>query len=330
MVPKGRGQYNKAESVYRADNGRTFFLRSADNPPSIEGITAKAIWADEASLMKPDIWIMMNGRVSRTQGRILMTFTPISLNWVHREIQDDIARKKQAQEDGIDPESVSDIDFIHFRSVDSPYFPKEEFERAKRSLPDHQFKLRYEGIFGKPEGLIYPDFADWHACDDFAIPKDEWRTAGGIDFGQANPFVALKGAIDPVKDILYIYAEYYMARETYDKHQQNLSPDITYFADPSGAQDIAELQARGFDLQQANNDVQAGINMVADRIKTNRLRVFKSCIHTIDEFSLYQYDRNQTTGEWKDKPLKVNDHCMDALRYLVMGISEGETQVRWI
>lgn len=329
MFPKGRGQHNKAESTYRTDDGRTFFLRSAENPPSIEGITAKAIWADEASLMKPDIWVMMNGRISRTQGRILMTFTPISLNWVHREIEADKDRKKKAQEEGIDPESVSDIDFISFRSVDSPYFPKEEFERAKRSLPAHMFQLRYEGIFGKPEGLIYPDFTDWHICDEVAIPR-EWRTAGGIDFGQANPFVALKGAIDPVKDILYIHSEYYKARETYDKHQQNLTPDITYFADPSGAQDIAELQTRGFDLQQANNDVQAGINMVADRIKTNRLRVFRSCIHTIDEFSLYQYDRNQTTGEWKDKPLKVNDHAMDALRYLVMGISEPEPRIRWL
>ena len=82
IVPRGWGTLNKAESTFRTIDGRTFFLRSADKPESIEGITAKAIWADEASLMKPDIWNMMQGRVSRTQGRILMTFTPISLNKV--------------------------------------------------------------------------------------------------------------------------------------------------------------------------------------------------------------------------------------------------------
>ena len=319
MIPQGWGVLNKAESVFRTQDGRVFFLRSADKPESIEGITAKAIWADEASLMKPRIWEMMQGRVSRTLGRILMTFTPISLNWIYHEIENDKARRKEATQKGIDPDLVSDIDFIRFASVDSPYFPHEEFERAKRTMPPHIFQLRYEGIFGKPEGLIYPDFQDYMITKSFAIPK-EWHIAGGMDFGQANPFVALKGAVDPKDDCLYIYDEYYQARKTYDEHRHHLSPDQTYFADPSGAQDIEELRSRDFDIQPANNDVSTGLNAVTERIKTNRLKVFANCINTIDEFSLYQRERNQSSGEWRDKPLKQNDHCMDALRYLVMGI----------
>ncbi len=331
IAPRGWGVFNKAESTFRTRSGRTFFLRSADKPESIEGITAKAIWADEASLMKPKIWVMMQGRVSRTQGRILMTFTPISLNWIYHEIENDKTRKKEAQQNGQDPRSVSDIDFIRFSSVDSPYFPVEEFERARRTLPTHAFQLRYQGIFGKPEGLIYPDFQDYMIVDPIAIPK-EWNTVGGIDFGQANPFVALKGAIDPKDDCLYIYDEYYMPRKTYDEHQQHLSEDITYFADPSGAQDIEELRARGFDVHAANNDVRMGINAVTERIKTERFKVFNTCVNTIDEFSLYQRERNQSSGEWRDKPLKQNDHCLDSARYLILGLeSQGETRgIEWL
>lgn len=331
IAPCGWGVFNKAESTFRTRDGRTFFLRSADKPESIEGITAKAIWADEASLMKPTIWVMMQGRVSRTQGRILMTFTPISLNWIHHELESDKARRKEAKAQGLDPESASDIDFIRFASVESPYFPKEEFERARRTMPAHAFQLRYEGIFGKPEGLIYPDFQDHMIVDSFAIPK-EWARAGGMDFGQANPFVALKGALEPRNDVLYIYDEYYMAGKIYDDHQNYLSPDTTYYADPTGAQDIEELRARDFDIQGANNDVSTGIDAVIARIKTNRLKIFKNCLNTIDEMSLYQRERNQSSGEWRDKPLKQNDHCMDALRYLVMGIEEwGEARgIEWI
>ena len=332
IVPKGWGVFNKAESTFRTRDGCTFFLRSADKPESIEGITAKAIWADEASLMKPSIWVMMQGRVSRTQGRILMTFTPISLNWIYREIENDKARKKEAQQEGIDPNTVSDIDFIRFASVDSPYFPIEEYERAKRTLPSHVFQLRYQGIFGKPEGLIYPDFQDHMIVQPFAIPR-EWRSAGGIDFGQANPFVAGKAALDPSNDVLYLYDEYYMPRKTYNEHQKYLSHDITYYADPSGAQDIEELRERDFDVQPANNDVSTGINAITERIKTNRFKVFVSCLNTIDEFSLYQRERNQSSGEWRDKPLKQNDHCMDMIRYLVMGLDEGAgiaDRIEWI
>lgn len=314
IVPKGWGEFRKAESTFKTIDGKTFFLRSADKPESIEGITALAIWADEASLMKADAWLMMQGRVSRTLGRILCTFTPIALNWVHKEIEKDKERRLKG-EDG-------DIDFIQFRSVDSPYFPKEEFERAKRMLTTTQFQLRYEGVFGKAEGLIYPDFESYHVVDYFAIPKD-WRKVGGMDWGYNNPFVALDGALSP-DDVLYIYRERYKDRCLLAEHAEDLSPDIPYYADPSGLQETEEMLALGLDVQPANNDVAMGIDRVVARIKATtddkrsiRLKIFRNCIHTIDEFALYRYDQKT------EKPVKEDDHCMDALRYMVMGLEEA-------
>jgi len=323
LVPQGWGTFNKAESVFRTIDGRTFFLRSAEHPESIEGITAKAIWADEASLMKADAWLMMQGRVSRTQGRILCTFTPIALNWIYKELEKDKARVLRG-----DP---SDIEFIQFRSVDSPYFPKEEFERARRMLTPTQFQLRYEGIFGKAEGLIYPDFSKYNIVDDIAIPKD-WTKAGGIDWGYNNPFVALEGALSP-DDVLFIYKERYKNRCLLKEHAEYLNPDITYFADPSGKQEIEEMIALGFDVQSANNDVNLGIQKVNERIRPTtdnsrsiRLKVFKSCVNTINEKSLYRYDKD------KEKPVKEDDHCMDSERYLIMGLDEWGSagDIEWV
>jgi PBSX family phage terminase large subunit len=324
LVPPRWGELNKAESAFRTIDGRCFFLRSADKPESIEGITAKAIWADEASLMKANIWLMMQGRVSRTQGRILCTFTPISLNWIHRELEKDKERRLRG-EDG-------DIDFIQFRSVDSPYFPKQEYERARRMLTPMQFQLRYEGIFGKAEGLIYADFNSYNICDDFAIPVD-WKKAGGIDWGYNNPFVALEGALNP-DDVLYIYKEHYADRCLLKQHAEYLNPDISYFADPSGLQETKEMIDMGFDVKPGNNDVDMRIQRINARIRPStdenrsiRLKVFKSCIHTIDEFSLYRYDKA------KEKPVKEDDHCMDTLGYLVLGLDFSGSMasaIEWI
>lgn len=321
LVPRGWGVFNKADSTFKTRTGITFFLRSADKPESIEGITAQAIWADEASLMKPNIWLMMQGRVSRTQGRILCTFTPISLNWVHKEIERDKERRLRGEE--------GDIDFIQFRSVDSPYFPKEEYERAGRMLTPSQFKLRYMGIFGKAEGLVYADFGSRNIVDDFAIP-DDWRRAGGIDWGYNNPFVALEGALSP-DDVLYIYKERYQDRRLLDEHAKHLNHKVDYEADPSGLLERKELQAMGFVVRPADNDVNMGIQKVNARIRPTtddersvRLKVFKSCIHTIDEFSLYRYDED------KEKPVKEDDHAMDSLRYLVMRIDKPEVGITWI
>ena len=332
VIPRGYGVYNKADSTFTTKTGKTFFLRSADKPESIEGITAGAIWADEVGLMKPDAWLFMQRRVSRTQGRILMTFTPKALNWVYYDLYKPWVGGSE------------DIEFIQFRSVDSPYFPQAEFDRARQTMTPHQFKLSYEGEFTKAEGLVYPGFSSNNIVDDFAIPKD-WRKGGGIDFGFINPFCALEGAVNP-DGVLNIYKCHYKSGMTLRQHAEFLNPDIPYFYDPSGRQEAEELISMGFELQPANNDINLGINKVNARImgrllprsehedkyldiddedrRITRLKVFRSCGELIEEIGIYQYEKNQTTGEWKDRPLKANDHAMDALRYLVMGLDEFE------
>ena len=41
--------------------------------------------------------------------------------------------------------------------------------------------------------------------------------------------------------------------------------------------------------------------------------------NAIREFGLYEYDR-KSIERGQEKPVKQSDHCMDAIRYLVMGL----------
>ena len=45
-------------------------------------------------------------------------------------------------------------------------------------------------------------------------------------------------------------------------------------------------------------------------IRTNRLKVFKTCRNTLDEVETYHRDE-------KDRVVKKDDHCMDALKYAI-------------
>jgi len=304
-VPRGYGTFHKGDSMFETINGQHVYLRSTDNPAAIEGITANAIWADEASLMKAEAWLIMQGRVSRTMGRILLTFTPTAMNWVYHELY-----KRWLGGD-------KDYDFIQFANVESPYFPKEEYERVRRTLSQEQFEMRYGGQFRKMEGLIYPEFRAEHIIDSFALPKDwkniGWRKLGGIDFGYNNPFVALKGAVSP-DDVLYIYDEYFKSNTLLADHAEKIADvDIRYEADPSGKREIMELKHKGVRIRSANNEVNAGIDAVRARIRTQRLRVVKSCRNLIDEFETYAW------MEDKDKPQKERDHGLDSLRYMILG-----------
>lgn len=43
----------------------------------------------------------------------------------------------------------------------------------------------------------------------------------------------------------------------------------------------------------------------------------KQCVNLISEFEMYSYDDKDGELNQKEKPLKANDHALDALRYVV-------------
>lgn len=98
--------------------------------------------------------------------------------------------------------------------------------------------------------------------------------------------------------------------------------------DPSAASFIVELRQAGFAVQAADNDVLDGIRQTAKQLQTGGLIFSSSCLHTLDEFQAYIWDEKAALhGE--DKPVKENDHCMDAVRYFVRTIiGRGLVRVR--
>ena len=66
--------------------------------------------------------------------------------------------------------------------------------------------------------------------------------------------------------------------------------------------------------------VLAGIDMVSERIRTGRLRIVRSaCLPLVRELSMYRYD----TAKQLEEPVKEDDHAVDALRYLVVGLDRN-------
>ena len=93
------------------------------------------------------------------------------------------------------------------------------------------------------------------------------------------------------------------------------------FIDPSAAGLIEEVRRvlPHITIIKAQNDVKLGISRVQKFLSFCKLLVSDTQTHLIKEFGLYQYDpKSIERGE--EVPLKINDHCCDALRYLVMGM----------
>ena len=97
------------------------------------------------------------------------------------------------------------------------------------------------------------------------------------------------------------------------------------FIDPSAkglSEEIKRASAGrryGISLKDAENTVALGIARVQKCLTYGILSVSPEQENLVDEFGLYEYDKD-ALDRGKEQPVKMNDHCMDALRYLVMGL----------
>jgi PBSX family phage terminase large subunit len=284
------------------------FVRSMDDPESIEGMEVLAAWADELGKMKSSSWTMITGRLSVTQGPCIITTTPYASGWFYRDVF-----KKALEND-------KNYAAITWSSIDNPVFPKEEFERARRELPKALFERRYLGKFTRLEGLVYPEFdEDLHTVEPFPIPED-WFQFGGMDFGFNNPNAILPIAEDPVKHIYYVYAEFYQNETLLQTLADYLkSKPLAYvLADTQSAQLIAELQnyygCRN--IKEADKAIEVGIQRIRTLLQEERLKFFRGKTDkTVEEILQYHYPQNTDDKATTDKPVPTKNHAMDALRY---------------
>lgn len=72
-------------------------------------------------------------------------------------------------------------------------------------------------------------------------------------------------------------------------------------------------------IRDAENDVALGISRMQKLLTFEMLSIDPKQKHAREEFGLYEYDK-KSIERGQEKPVKMDDHCMDALRYLVMGL----------
>lgn len=306
------GDYTR--EIYKLPDDGTIYFVSTDNPGSIEGGQIKGAAIDEAGQMSYEAWIAIQGRTGQKQGRLFIGTTPYMENWLKTEVWD---RYLQGDKDYF---------CCNFPSIANPVYSKDEYERMKRTLPDWLFNLRYNGIFTKPEGLVYPSFENC-VVKHFDPPAGEHY--GGVDFGFADPFAALCAVnyIDETtkKDMLYVYGERYKTQTLISEHMSFLpKEDILYYADPSEPAFIREMRVGGFNIRPARNDIIPGIEAVTRRINERTLLISDNCRALITEAKQYFYAQKDEFKD-KDKKFKGLDHILDALRYLVFNIDRRKT-----
>lgn len=213
--------------------------------------------------------------------------------------------------------NVQDPDYksFHFTSYDNPYLPKEELDKAKQELPEDRFAQEYLADFRKTEGLVYKEFnREFHVTAKF--PNQFADVIAGIDFGYTNPACVLPIRIDSDSNY-WIREEWYKRKQTTDQIADCallFKPSKTY-PDPAEPDRIEILTRKGLNCREVSKDIVAGIDHVRELFKQNRIHIHPECKNIIHELETYRYPDKKADRNEPEKPVKENDHALDALRY---------------
>lgn len=301
--------HNKSENLLTIPStGHEILFRSLDDPDNLRGPNVNYAWVDEAPYVTPRAWRVVKGRVrvgSKQQAWI--TGTPKGRNWVWEEwiqnadVRHTLRRFLTSENPTLDPDYVEGLGY-------TGNFALQELR----------------GEFVSFEGLVYSQFD--RKMVRRRTDTQNWRCVIGGDIGTKNPTVSLVILYND-KGHIHVEAESYArdlgSGEIVDLFLEDADlydPDEMAI-DPSGSAYIKQMVMLGYPAYKGNNDIVTGIqhvNSVIDR----RFTIDPSCVHTIAEFESYQYPSEETLNIRvdRDKPIKQNDHCMDALRYGIMRI----------
>ena len=174
--------------------------------------------------------------------------------------------------------------------------------------------------------------------------QKKYRLIGiGVDYGQQNATTYLPFGLNEDKKKLEGLTEYYYSgRDTgkekspseyavdfetmVDQLHKEYQCSLFYvFIDPSakGLAEEIKRRMRGkpyqIILKDAENSVALGISRVQKALIYDVIQISPKQTNLIREFGTYEYEK-KSIEKGKEVPVKVDDHCMDALRYLVMGL----------
>jgi PBSX family phage terminase large subunit len=319
--------YHTAGSNTAVILGKTVHLIGASDIRAegrIRGATIGLAYIDEATLLPETFWIMMMSRLRVPGARLFATTNPSNpAHWLRRDF---LLR-------------ATDVGMLHwhFTLDDNPYLEASFVERLKKQHTGLYFKRFILGEWIAAEGVVYDMWdPDVHVLD--VLPPIVSWLGVGIDHGTKAPFSAILLGLG-ADQCLYLVDEW-----RWDSRQQHRQlTDLEYsqrlrdwlltvrlpasdlrgvrpqfvIIDPSAASFRTQLYQDGMSPVLADNAVIPGIMLMSSLLGAGKLRVSRRCKGFIDEISGYSWDdRAAALGE--DKPVKADDHSLDAARYVCL------------
>ena len=273
-----------------------------------KGLRSDLVYVNEANKINFESYRELTSRAKR----IIIDYNPNVEFWAHKEV---IPR--------------DDCDFLKLTFLDNEYLSKEERAeilryKTKGYNEDGTIKSEYWankwqvyglGNTGGIEGVIFESFKEIDQ-----VPEGARLLGHGMDFGYTNDPTAIT-SIYKYNDSIILDEEIYSTGLLNSDiirlcKQQSIGTALYIYADAAEPKSIAEIKRGGIRIMPAKKGADS-INFGIGLIQEQDIIITKRSKNVIKEFQSYTWAKTRT-GERLNKPIDINNHAIDGIRYCIM------------
>jgi len=312
-VPNGQNAVsfspNRPPAINLKARGSFVEGKSIENPAGLLGQELDLIIVDEAARIPRNIWEgYIAPNLTTRRGRAIFISTPFGKNWFWE-------KWLQAKEQG---------GAFTFKSVDNPFFPKDEWERAKLLFPERVFNQEYMALF-EESARVFRGVKEIISDVIEEGPKDGRHYVMGVDLGKYRDWTVVTVVDRKTHNV--VHWDRFQGPFTLQKariagiarsYRALVIMDSTGLGDPI----LEDLQREGITIdgfKMTSTSKQQMIEKLASFIEQKAISI-PPRQELWDELDAFGYELSESGNVKYGAPQGIHDDCVISLALAVWGL----------
>lgn len=299
-------------------NNKQILFAGLDDVEKLKSITPaegvlERIWIEEATEVKKEAYLQLKkrlrGRTDKHKG-IIISFNPVlKSHWIYKEFFADCwDESKNVYKD--DRKLI-----VKTTYKDNKFLTPDDIYELEHEADEYFYNVYTLGNWGILGNVI---FKNWSTADLSSMIAGFDNIHNGLDFGFTNPNALVRCHVSEKSKTIYVFKTYGKRGQTYDSLTKDIKSIVgneIVTCDNEDSRGIFMLQQGGIKAIPAKKGADSVLNGIIF-LQGYKIVIDISCQEFINEIQQYHWQEDKD-GNVIEKPVKKNDHFMDALRYAV-------------